>query len=236
MIAYIFVVHGSRNPNYRHQLHKLTENITKLLSKEGFSPLLTTAYLELENQPLSFKISDFAQECAIKGYATLKILPLFLLSGTHVLQDIPQQVEIARLSSSIPLELMPHLGKSEDLMALLQNKYQQQPTTHRILLSHGTSITQGNQEIKAIAQKLNANIAYWSIFPYFANIIDNLLNYNPESIAIVPYFLFSGKITETIEQEIVLRSKNTKTKLIFIPPFGATKELAQVIVKQVINN
>ncbi len=231
MIAYILVVHGSRNPCYRQQLHQLEHLIIEKLNSQGFSVPIITTYLELGDQPLSVKIANFARKYAKKGYQTLKILPLFLLSGTHVLEDIPEEIEISRSFSPIRLELMSHLGQSEHLTTLLQYKYQQQPTTHRILLTHGTRIPQGNKESEEIAQKLKAETAYWSIPPNLATIIDKLPNSPSESIAILPYFLFSGKITEAIAQEIELLQKNTNSKLNFIPPLGVTPELVEVIVK-----
>lgn len=236
MIAYMLVVHGSRNPAYRQQLHQLQKLIIKKLNSQGFFAPIATAYLELGDQSLSVKIAHFAQEYAKKGYKILKILPLFLLSGTHVLKDIPEEMEISRLLSPIKLELMPHLGQSKDLITLLQEKYQQQPTTHRILLTHGTKIIQGNKESEEIARKLKAETAYWSISPNLATIVDKLPNSSSESIAILPYFLFSGKITDTIYDEVKILQKTTHSKLNFIPPLGITSELIEVIVKLIKNS
>lgn len=231
MIAYMLVVHGSRNPTYRQQLDQLQQLIIEKLRSEGFIAPIATAYLELGDQSLSEKIINFAQKYSKQGYTTLKILPLFLLSGTHVLKDIPEEVEISRPFSPLKIELMIHLGQSKDLITLLDHKYQQQPTTHRILLSHGTKIAQGNQESEQIAKKLKAESAYWSILPNLATIVNQLPNSSSNSITILPYFLFAGKITDTIYDEIKSLQKVTQTKLNFIFPLGATPELTEVIVK-----
>ncbi|MBL1211381.1 sirohydrochlorin chelatase [Geminocystis sp. GBBB08] len=231
MIAYLLVVHGSRNPTYGQQLHKLQQLIMEKFRSQGFFTPIAMAYLELGDQPLSVKIVNITQEYAQKGYKILKILPLFLLSGTHVLEDIPKEVAISRPFSPLKLELMAHLGQNQNLISLLQYKYQQQPTTHRILLTHGTKIPQGNQESEKIAQQLKAQIAYWSISPDLATIINQLSNSFSESIAILPYFLFSGKITEAIANETKKIQKQTNSKLQFIPPLGVTPELIEVIVK-----
>lgn len=235
MIAYMLVVHGSRNASYSQQLHQLQQLIMEKILDEGIVVPITTAYLELGNQPLSEKIVNFSQECAKKGYQTLRIFPLFLFSGTHVLEDIPKQVEISRPFSSLELQLMPHLGKSQDLVTLLQCKYQQQPTTHRILLTHGTRISQGNQESKDIAQKLNAETAYWSVSPNVTTIIHQLSHSSSESIAILPYFLFSGKITDEIAEDVKLLQPQVDNELYFIKPLGVTSELVEVIVKMMKN-
>lgn len=227
----MLVVHGSRNSAYRQQLDQLQQLIIEKLHSQGFTAPIVTAYLELGDQPLSKKIVNFAQKYAKKGYTTLKILPLFLLSGTHVLKDIPEEVEISRPFSPLKIELMIHLGQSENLITLLDNKYQQQPTNHRILLSHGTKIAQGNQESQQIAKKLKAESAYWSISPNLATIVNQLPNSCSNSIGILPYFLFTGRIIDTIYDEIKLLQKTTDTKLNFIFPLGATPELTEVIVQ-----
>lgn len=230
--AYLLVVHGSRNLSYRQQLDELQDLIMEGLNQ---SCLLTTAYLELDDRTLSVKIVDFALECVKYGYKTLKILPLFLFSGTHVLEDIPREISIAQQNCPITLELMPILGKSPDLISLLESQYQQYQDFDRVLFCHGTRLEQGYQESKIMAEKLRANIAYWAISPNLSTVIENMINAGSQNMVILPYFLFSGKIIDSIEQEINLLQTKTPTNLILLSPLGSSIELAQVIIQQIVN-
>ncbi|BAQ64270.1 sirohydrochlorin chelatase [Geminocystis sp. NIES-3709] len=232
-VAYLVVVHGSRNSSYRQQLDELQDLIVEGLMQ---SCLLATAYLELGEKPLSISIIDFAIECAKNGYQKLKILPLFLFSGTHVLQDIPKEVNIAQQNSPVFLELMFPIGQSRDLIDLLKSKYQKYPQYDRILFCHGTSLEQGKEESKILGKKLNAQVAYWSISPHLSTIIQNMINSGSKNIVILPYFLFSGKIIDSIEQDIKLLQEKTNINLVLLSPLGATIELAQVIIQKIKEN
>ncbi|WP_017293165.1 sirohydrochlorin chelatase [Geminocystis herdmanii] len=230
--AYLLVVHGSRNSSYRKQLEQLQDLIVKGLDGNC---LLTTAYLELGEKPLSDSIVEFSIECLKYNYQTLKIIPLFLFSGTHVLEDIPEEVNTAQKNVSITLELMPLMGGSKDLIDLLECKYQEYPDFERVLFCHGTRLEKGKEESKIIGEKLNAKVAYWSILPDLWTIIDNMVNSGVKKIVILPYFLFSGKIIDSIVQEIQRLRDYNKIELILLKPLGATVELAEVILKQIEN-
>ncbi|MGI0481277.1 sirohydrochlorin chelatase [Geminocystis sp. CENA526] len=233
--AYLLVVHGSRNPSYRQQLDELQNLVIQGLNE---SCLLTTAYLELDDRALSVKIVEFALECVTYGYKTLKIFPLFLFSGTHVLEDIPREVSIAQQNCPITLEVMPILGKSPDLIPMLESQYQQYqdfdraaPLCQRILFCHGTKLEQGYQESRIMAEKLRANVAYWAISPDLSTVMENMINDGSQNIVILPYFLFSGKIIDSIEQEIKLLQTKPQTNLTLLSPLASSIELAQVIIR-----
>lgn len=225
--AYFFVVHGSRNPYYQRQVKKLSDLIKVKLPYLAF----TIAYLELSDQSLSTKITDFAVKSEKEGYKNVYIVPLFLLSGTHVLEDIPQEVNLAQKNSLLPLQLIPSLGQSSDLLSLLELKYQQYPHFDRILFCHGTTIEQGHQQSLILADKLNANIAYWSMKPDLITTIEQLVSRGSQGIVILPYFLFSGKIIDTIVLQIEELVKKINIPLQLISPLGATEELTDVIIK-----
>ena len=228
--GYLLVVHGSRNPLYAQQLQDLVITIHKRLSLSGVSYRIDTAYLELGKQSLSDKIIDFGQELVKKGYKSLKILPLFLLSGTHVVEDIPSEVEIARKYSLINIEIMSHLGKTDNIISLLKTEYEKWGGDRRILFCHGTSLRVGNEEIESLAKKINATVAYWSIAPNLTTIITQLASEHPQKITILPYFLFHGKIIDAIASELNQLQKEVNSELILLPPLTEIQGLSDLIV------
>jgi len=228
--GYLLVVHGSRNSLYAQQLQDLLMIIRQRLSFSGFSYRIDTAYLELGKQSLSDKIIEFGQELANNGYKSLKILPLFLLSGTHVVEDIPSEVEIARQHSSINIEIMPHLGEGEKIISLLRGEYEKWGGDSRILFCHGTSLREGNEEIESLAKKVNATVAYWSINPNLTTIITQLASYHPQKITILPYFLFHGKIIGAIASEIEQLQREVRSELILLPPLKEIQGLSDLII------
>lgn len=234
--GYLLVVHGSRNLLYGQQLQDLLRIIRQRLSLLGFSCLIETAYLELGKQSLSDKIVEFGRELRQKDCQCLRILPLFLLSGTHVVQDIPTEVEIARQYCSIDIKIMPHLGKSCYLVSFLKTEYEKWGEGSRILFCHGTSLRGGNEEIESLGSKIQARIAYWAIAPSLKTIITELASFQPPRIVILPYFLFQGKIIDAIAAQVAELQKEINCELILLSPLKEIEGLSDLIVDSLLKD
>lgn len=242
--AILLVWHGSRDRRPHLAISQLTALVTRELSAIApssvtgntlvlpFSPPIDSAALELASMPLEDSIVEFAQKAKAAGLKRVKICPLFLLSGIHVSEDIPDRVAKARsqLKGEIELELIPHLGSLGEMVKLLNAAFARIPAQNRILLAHGSRREYANQKIAEIAVKLNAIPAYWHVLPDLERQISHLVTGEQKTIAIQPYFLFTGGITDAIAQEIQrLQSKFPRTDLRLGQPLGATSELARLI-------
>ncbi|MEB3211851.1 MAG: CbiX/SirB N-terminal domain-containing protein, partial [Leptolyngbyaceae bacterium] len=100
------------------------------------SILFRVGALELGPIPLHHQLTTFGQEAAQKGIASVTILPLFLLPGTHVCDDIPAEVSHAQaeLGTTIRLNLHPHLGAHPQMVNWLQHQLlQHQLLQHQFL-------------------------------------------------------------------------------------------------------
>lgn len=243
--AYLLVAHGSRHSNYQRSLQKLAMLVRQQITERQttsqhndnnhpiVSPLVKTACLELSEFPLSDYICEFAQEALSQNYQSLKIIPLFLLSGIHVQEDIPLQIDIARqkLPSLITIELSPHLGSHEHLLSILTQKFAPFQAQKKILLAHGSKLKNGNQECEKIAAQLNVELAYWSIKPNIQEKIAEFSANGVKSIAIVPYFLFEGRITQAIAREIEqLKRQYPHLNISASSPLGASWDVAKLLV------
>lgn len=201
-------------------------------------PAVGTATLEL-GAPLHEQICRFAEHTLSLGLTEVQILPIFLLPGVHVAEDIPAQVEIAKqtLSSKLKIELQPHLGTQEAGLAnLVKNQMQEVAFLHNlhspkwILLSHGSRRPSGNSTVEEIASKVGAHAAYWSVKPSLEERIDSLVRDGQQQIGIVPYFLFNGGITDAIAKKVTeLKQQFPTAEIHLANPLGATVELADLI-------
>jgi sirohydrochlorin ferrochelatase len=209
---------------------------TKICPKQEIqSCLVGTACLELTPIPLHESIEQFSQIAARSGWQKLKIVPLFLSPGVHVEEDIPAEVDRARemLGGSPILELCPHLGSRQDLRSLLARQFENlaADADARIVLAHGSRRPSANHRIETLALELNAVAAYWSVEPQLTERVEELVNKGAKKIAILPYFLFSGGITEAIAaQAKQLQVNFPKAELIVGQPLGASTELAKIII------
>lgn len=235
--TYLLVSHGSRDP--RPQL--ALENLGQLLSQKlaDSFPAVATATLELGPAPLHEQICSFGDRTLSLGLTQLQILPVFLLPGVHVAEDIPAEVEIAQktFGDKLKIELRPHLGcQKAGLTKLLKNQMQEVAFLPNlvlpkwVLLSHGSRRSGGNSTVEEIASKLGAETAYWSVKPSLSERIESLVRGGQQQIGIVPYFLFNGGITDAIAKNVAQLIKQfPEAELHLANPLGASVELAELI-------
>ena len=197
------------------------------------TPIVGTACLELGPRPLHEQIYQFSQRVKAAGVSHVKVLPLFLLPGVHVMEDIPREMALARqiLNVSLEITLCPYLGGSPGLKKLLADRMAEVPAAARLLIAHGSRRPGGNKPIEEMARQLGGIAAYWSVAPDLETQIVHLMQNGHHQLAIFPYFLFPGGITDAITQfteELAERFPRVDFRL--MPPLGATPELANVVV------
>jgi sirohydrochlorin ferrochelatase len=192
-----------------------------------------TAALELAPRPLHEQIQQFANEALSVGCNQVQLLPLFLLPGVHVMEDIPREVALAlaSLGQAVVLNQQPHVGAHSGLVRILASQLATIDTEAKILLSHGSRRPGGNEVVAAVAEQLGAVVAYWSVKPTLEEQLNTLAAAGHKRIAILPYFLFSGGITDAIAKMVTsLQEQFPTLQLTLAQPIGASPELADMIV------
>lgn len=229
--AYLLVSHGSRDRRPEIAMQQLAELVShKLQSKP--EELVGTASLELHPQPLHEQITEFAQKALTFGCNRLKIIPLFLLAGVHVTQDIPAEVALAQqaLGQDIIIEIKPYLGTHPDLECLLSQEMATQNSAAWILLAHGSRRPDALKPVTAMAANLGAVTAYWGVAPSLESQVKHLIAIGKREIAILPYFLFAGGITDAIAQSVQeLKLQFPLVNFHLAQPLGASPEIAAII-------
>jgi sirohydrochlorin cobaltochelatase len=218
---------------YWQQPHAERKIVPAMVLSRDQYPLVGTATLELAPIPLHEQIRQFASEVREAGCNQLQLLPIFLLPGVHVTEDIPREVALARasLGQAVVLNQHPHLGSLPGLVRMLASQIATVDADAKILLSHGTRRPGGNESVEAAAKQLEAVAAYWSIKPTLEEQIAVLAATGRKQIGILPYFLFSGGITDAIAQAVSsLQARFPKLELKLAEPIGASNQLADLIV------
>jgi sirohydrochlorin cobaltochelatase len=191
--AYVFVSHGSRDPRPAAAIAQLIADLTTT-----DRTLLGQAMLECTPESLAEQLVKLAQTAQIQGFAELWLVPLFLLPGVHVTEDIPVQVKTAQTAlGTFPLTQTAYLGTLDSLKLLLKPQH---PNT--LLLSHGSRKPSGNEPIERLAQALDLTPTFWSVEPKLASTITQLAQSGATEIAIKPFFLTQGGITDAIAAEV----------------------------------
>jgi sirohydrochlorin cobaltochelatase len=244
--AYLLVSHGSRDPRPEVAMQQLARLVCNKLSNNynlsSSEHLVGIAALEMSPQPLHEQIQLFAKSafgdaCAglrkpSQNENFLKIIPLFLLPGVHVMTDIPAEVGLAQqaIGQDIMIELQPHLGSHPNLEKLLARQISTIKAEAWIVLAHGSRRPGSKETVEAIAASLSAVAAYWAGPGSLESRVKELVADGYKEIAILPYFLFAGGITDAIAASIEeLKLQFSAVNFQLAEPLGASAELAELI-------
>jgi sirohydrochlorin cobaltochelatase len=189
--------------------------------------------LEGQELSLSQQLEKFATEVIQVGISEIVILPLFLLEGVHVSDDIPKQVAIAQsnlqiifpdlLPNKFIFRTLPHLGTASQIPSLLLQhfeKYTEQRNLEkqgRILMAHGSRRAGANQVVEDLATQSQAIAAYWGVEPKIETQIENLISQGTNKVTVLPYFLTEGGITEAIANKLKPYSDRIQIQQLPVP-------------------
>lgn len=114
MKALLLVAHGSRRKQSNDEVVLLAEKLKKNCSEQY--NIIHAGFLELAET----LIPDGIKKCVDDGATSIIVLPYFLNSGRHVVEDIPNIVEETRPDyPEVDIKVAQHLGASELMMDLL---------------------------------------------------------------------------------------------------------------------
>ncbi len=203
-VGYLLVIHGSRDRRTQIGVQQLAEQVRDELAHRGEKAPVDIGTLELGELRLHAQIEQWGDHLRQQGISYLHIIPLFLLPGTHVMEDIPREVNLAQkhLGNGITLGLCPYLGNHPQRSSLLLGAVDQIPREAWIIMAHGSRRVGGNQPIEALANQLGMVDAYWSMMPSLEVRVKELIDVGYGQIGVIPYFLFPGYITDAIAQTL----------------------------------
>jgi sirohydrochlorin ferrochelatase len=114
MKALLLIAHGSRRQQSNDEVIELADKLKK--NSDGQYDIIHAGFLELAET----LIPDGIKKCVDDGATSIVILPYFLNSGRHVIEDIPEIVNSTKsLYPEADIKIAPHLGASELMMDLL---------------------------------------------------------------------------------------------------------------------
>lgn len=193
--------------------------------------------LEGQTLTLAQQLAQFANEViqhadledGSEGCSEIVILPLFLLEGVHVSEDIPAEVAIAQaqFENKLIFRTTAHLGTNAQIPNLLLQHFEkyskcdaqqkQAEKQARILLAHGSRRTGANQVVETLAKHSQAIAAYWGVEPKIETQIESLLAQGIDQISILPYFLTEGGLTEAIAKKIEVYRDRAQIQQLPVP-------------------
>jgi len=112
--ALLLVAHGSRRQQSNNEVTELADKLRD--SCHDDYKIVHAGFLELAAP----SIPEGIENCINDGATRVTILPYFLNSGRHVIEDIPEIVNDTKpLYPQTEIKIASHLGASELMMDLL---------------------------------------------------------------------------------------------------------------------
>ena len=116
MKALLLIAHGSRRKQSNDEVVVLANRLKKNCSDQY--NIIHAGFLELAET----LIPDGIKQCVDDGATSIIVLPYFLNSGRHVVEDIPNIVEQTRPHyPAVDIKIAQHLGASDLMMDLLMS-------------------------------------------------------------------------------------------------------------------
>ena len=116
MKALLLIAHGSRRQQSNDEVVVLAERLKKNCSEQY--AIVHAGFLELAET----LIPDGIKNCVKDGATEIVVLPYFLNSGRHVVEDIPNIVDQTRTGfPDVDIKVAQHLGASNLMMDLLMS-------------------------------------------------------------------------------------------------------------------
>ena len=114
MKALLLIAHGSRRKQSNEEVFALAEKLKNNCADQY--NIIHAGFLELAD----VLIPEGIKKCVDDGATEIIILPYFLNSGTHVVEDIPNIVnETIPHYPDVDIKIAEHLGASDLMMELL---------------------------------------------------------------------------------------------------------------------
>ena len=115
MKSLLLVAHGSRRTLSNDAVEELVVKLRGQLTGSGFDEI-THAFLELTKP----SIADGVKILAELGSTDVVVMPYFLAPGVHVVDDLPELIDVARAEyPSIRFNVTPHLGEVDGMASLI---------------------------------------------------------------------------------------------------------------------
>ena len=114
----ILMAHGSRNPNWLAPFKRLADQFKGDASENR----VQLCFMEIASPSLE----EVAQQLHGRGVKRARLLPLFLASGTHLVEDVPGQLRNIEVECpGLQIDLLPPIGENAAFAELLYKLVQQ---------------------------------------------------------------------------------------------------------------
>lgn len=221
MKAILYVAHGSRRESWNEEFVTFIKKVM-MLSAE---PIQGFGFLE-QAEP---SIERAVEACIARGATEITLVPIFLLPGVHVNQDLPA---ICSNYSEVTFRIANPLGVDAIMVEILHDRlrdagYSNHPDEIVLLVGHGSREPAAKREFEKLASLLDGDIdtAYLTTPNYYDEMVEKLAD---KKIFLLPYLLYSGGFTTKMKKNLAAYGE----QIVFCREVGFDEKIMPLILKR----
>src|ERR1700678_298613 len=117
--CFVLMAHGSKNSSWLRPFQQLALN----LKKDPGDDRVHLCFMELASPTLE----EIVEKLVHQGTRHVRLLPLFFARGSHLRQDVPEQLtQLKRQFPELVIDLLPPIGETAQFAGLLHALLKQQ--------------------------------------------------------------------------------------------------------------
>ncbi|KAB7706188.1 sirohydrochlorin chelatase [Bacillus aerolatus] len=233
MKAVLYVCHGSRVKKGRDEALAFIEQTKPFIDV----PIQESCFLELADPTIEQGLA----RCVKQGATEIIVFPFLLLAASHAKKDIPLELEKAKFKfPSVKFHYAKPLGVHEAMVDILVERMNETghpilPGSSVLIVGRGSSDPQTIADFAAIrdlfrskTKLTDVNISYLAAAaPIFKEELQRLHHKQPTQLWVLPYLLFTGILSKTLEKEI--QSLQSPESIILTGCLGYHPAIRQII-------
>lgn len=237
MKAVLYICHGSRVKKGRDEALAFIEQTKPFID----IPIQEACFLELAEPTIDQGIA----RCVAQGATEIIVFPFLLLAAGHAKRDIPIELEKAKSSfPSVTFHYAQPLGVHEAIVDILVERMKETghpilPHASILIIGRGSSDLQTPADFAAIrnlfrykTKLMDVNIGYLAAAaPSFQEELTRLYEQKPAQLWVLPYLLFTGILSKTLEREI--HPLNSEGTIILTKCLGYHPSIRQIIKERI---
>ncbi|WP_046173360.1 sirohydrochlorin chelatase [Domibacillus indicus] len=207
MKAVLYICHGTRVKEGARQAADFIKETMPLVD----IPIQEICYLEL-SEP---SIEEGLRACVEKGATDITAIPFLLLTAGHAKEDIPQ--ELASAAEKFPDAVIRYgrpLGVNEQIIDVLIDRMKEaapiSPDAAVLLVGRGSSDPATKKDFSRIRSLFQEKTKLTDVYigymaacePAFEDSLQEAASQHPKQLFIVPYILFTGVLTKTMDRAV----------------------------------
>ncbi|KMY53975.1 sirohydrochlorin ferrochelatase [Bacillus sp. FJAT-27231] len=237
MKAVLYICHGSRVKKGRDEAFAFIERAKPFID----IPIQEACFLELAEPTIEQGVS----RCVAQGATEIIVFPFLLLAAGHAKKDIPVELEKVQFAfPSVVFHYAKPLGVHEAMVDILVERMKEtgqpiMPDASVLIVGRGSSDPQTKEDFAAIrdlfrnkTKLLDVNIGYLAAAaPSFKEELVRIHQQMPVQLWVLPYLLFTGILSKTMEKEI--RSLDSQESIILTKCLGYHSSIRNIMKERI---